>query len=275
MQPSTDPNANYADLRARPYLGDLPYWCACDSSTYHSLQTKIEHRLSNGLSFLTAYTYGRSIDEQSNASLGFHSGGGFRNNDAPEWEKGPSDFDSKHRFVNSLSYTLPFGKGKRFATGLHGVGDAVFGGWELQGIQSYTSGLPLTIFASIGESNTDGDAEERPNRVLGAPLYPANQNASLWYNPAAFTATAFGTYGNSGRNIIYTSPQVGVDTSLFKDFALKERAKMQFRAEVFNMVNHPNFRANSLNNQFDSPGAGEFSAAQPSRQIQFALKLIY
>jgi hypothetical protein len=275
VAPSSDPNANYADLRARPYLGDLPYWCACNSSTYHSMQTKLEHRLSHDLSFLTAYTFGRSIDEQSNASLGFHNGGGFRNDDAPEWEKGPSDFDAKNRFVNSLSYTLPFGKGKRFAGGLHGAGDAVLGGWELQGIQSYTSGLPLTILASIGESNTDGDAEERPNRVLGVPVYPANQNASLWYNPAAFTAAAFGTYGNSGRNIIYTSPQVGVDTSLFKDFALSERAKMQFRAEVFNMVNHPNFRANSLNNYFDSPGAGEYSAAQPSRQIQFALKFIY
>src|SRR5581483_2508575 len=147
------------------------------------------------------------------------------------------------------------------------------GGWEFQGIESYTSGLPLTIVASIPESNTAGDAEERPNRVLGVPLYPTSQSPSLWFNPAAFTAATFGTYGNSGRNIIYTAPQVGVDTSLFKDFALKERVKLQFRSEVFNMINHPNFRANSLNNAFDSPGAGAYTAAQPSRQIQLALKL--
>jgi hypothetical protein len=133
----------------------------------------------------------------------------------------------------------------------------------------------MTILASIGESNTDGDAEERPNRVLGVPLYPSNQNANLWFNPAAFTATAFGTYGNSGRNIIYASPQVNFDTSLFKDFAIKEAAKLQFRAEVFNMLNHPNFRANSLNIYFDSPGAGQFTAAQPARQLQFALKMIF
>jgi hypothetical protein len=275
VQPSADPNANYADLRQRPYLGDLPYWCACNSSTYNSLQTKLEKRLSNGLTFLTAYTFGKSIDEVSTASLGFHGGGYARNWYHPEWEKGPSDFNSKHRFVNSLSYALPFGKGKRLASNVNGVADALIGGWELQGIQSYTSGLPYTIVASIGESNTNGDAEERPNRVLGVPLYPANQDPSLWFNPAAFTATAFGTYGNSGRNIIYTAPQVGVDTSLFKDFSLAERVKMQFRGEFFNMINHPNFRANSLNNAFDSPGAGAFSAAQPSRQIQFALKLIY
>jgi hypothetical protein len=272
---TSDPNANFADLRPRPYLGYLPYWCACNSSSYHSLQTKIEHRLSNGLSFLTAYTFGRSIDEISSASLGFHSGGYARNWYHPEWEKGPSDFNPKQRFVNSFSYTLPFGKGRRFASGLHGVGEALLGGWELQGIQSYTSGLPLTINASIGEANTAGETEERPNRVIGAPLYPAKQSPSLWYNPAAFTAAAFGTYGNSGRNIIYSAPQVGIDSSLFKDFSFKESAKLQFRAEFFNMINHPNFRADSLNIYFDSPGAGTFSAAQPSRQIQLALKLVY
>jgi hypothetical protein len=275
VEASANPNANYSDLRQRPYLGDLPFWCACNSSTYHSLQTKLEKRLSNGLSLLTAYTFGRSIDEISTASLGFHGGGYARNWYHPEWEKGPSDFNPKQRFVNSISYALPFGKGQRFGSGMSGVGQALLGGWELQGIQSYTSGLPYTIQASIAVSNTNGDAEERPNRVIGVPLYPSNQNPSLWFNPAAFTATAFGTYGNSGRNIIYTAPQVGIDTSLFKDFSLHERAKLQFRSEFFNMINHPNFRANSLNNAFDSPGAGAFTAAQPSRQIQFALKLIY
>jgi len=275
VTPTSDPNANYADLRPRPYLGDFSLWCSCNSSTYHSLQTKIEKRFSNDLSFLTAFTYGKSIDEVSTASLGFHGGGYARNWNHPEWEKGPSDFDQKFRFVNSFSYILPIGKGKRFLGGLNGVGNALIGGWELQGIQSATSGVPFTINASIGESNTNGDSEERPNRVVGVPLYPSNQSASEWFNPAAFTATAFGTLGNSGRNIIYTAPQVSVDTSLFKDFALRERVKLQFRSEFFNMLNHPNFRSNSLNNNFDAPGAGAYSAAQPSRQIQFALKLIY
>ncbi len=267
--------SNYAAARQRPYLGDLSYWCACDSSTYHSLQTKLEKRLSNDLSFLTAFTYGRAIDEQSAASLSFHGGGGFRSSNNPEWEKGPADFNQKYRFVNSVSYTLPVGKGKRFLGGVNSVGNALIGGWELQGIQSATSGVPFTIQAAAGQSNTNGDAEERPNRVAGTPLYPSNQTVNEWYNPAAFKATAFGTYGNSGRNIIYTAPQVNIDTSLFKDFALHERMKLQFRSEFFNMLNHPNFRANSLINQFDAAGAGSFTAAQPARQIQFALKFIY
>jgi hypothetical protein len=272
---TADPNANYADLRARPYLGDLPYWCACNSSTYHSLQTKVEKRFSHDLSFLTAFTYGRSIDEVSTASLGFHGGGYARNWNHPEWEKGPSDFNQKFRFVNSLSYTLPFGKGKRFLNTMNNAGNILLGGWELQGIQSFTSGVPFTINASNGESNTNGDAEERPNRVPGAPLYPSHQDPSLWFNPAAFTATAFGTLGNSGRNIIYSAPQLNIDTSLFKDFIFTERAKLQFRSEFFNMINHPNFRANSLNSSFDAAGAGAYSGANPARQIQFALKMIF
>ena len=170
---------------------------------------------------------------------------------------------------------MPIGKGRHFLNNANAVANAFVGGWELQGIQSWSSGLPYTILASVGESNTDGDAEERPNRVQGVPLYPANQGANSWFNPAAFTATAFGSYGNSGRNIIYTAPQVNFDTSLFKDFPLHERAKLQFRGEVFNMFNHTNFRANSLINQFDAPGAGSYTAAQPARQIQFALKLIF
>jgi len=159
--------------------------------------------------------------------------------------------------------------------GISGAGNTLIGGWELQGIQSATTGIPYTIVGQGGQSNTNGDVEERPDRVAGVPLYPSNQSVSQWYNPAAFTLQPFGTYGNSGRNIIYTAPQVDLDTSLFKDFAVKERMKLQFRAEVFNMLNHPNFRASSLVNQFNAPGAGSYSAAQPARQIQFALKFIY
>jgi len=275
VTPSTDPNADVASRRPRPYLGDFSLWCSCNSSHYHSLQTKIEKRLSSDLSFLTAYTWGKAIDEVSTASLGFHGGGYARNWSHPEWEKGRADFDVTHRFVNSVSYTLPIGKGKRFGSGLHGVGQALIGGWELQGIQAAQTGIPLTVTASIGESNTAGDSEERPNRVVGVPLYPSNRGPSLWFNPAAFTATAFGTYGNSGRNIFNSAPQISVDTSFFKDFYFKEKSRVQFRAEFFNMLNHPSFRADSLNLNFDEAGGGSYNAAQPSRQIQFALKLIY
>jgi len=273
---STNPSANYNDERLRPYLNnDLTYWCSCDSSTYSALQAKLEKRLSNGLSFLTAFTYGKSIDEQSQASLGFHSGGGFRDNNNPEWEKGPSDYDQKYRFVNSFSYSLPIGQGRAVLGNLRGVANALIGGWELQGIESWSSGLPYTITEAVDQNNNLGDTEEHPDRVVGVSLYPSGPAVSSAYNPAAFVLQPFGTYGNSGRNIIWTAPQLQIDTSLFKDFAIRERAKVQFRAEFFNMTNHANFRNNSLINNFDSAGAGSYTAAQPGRQIQFALKFIY
>ncbi len=273
---STNPSANYNAERLRPYLGnDLTFWCSCDSSTYSALQVKLEKRLSSGLSFLTAFTYGKSIDEQSQASLGFHSGGSFRDNNNPQWEKGPSDYDQKYRFVNSFSYTLPIGQGKALLGSLHGIGNTLIGGWELQGIQAWSSGLPYTITESGDPNNNTGDTEEHPNRVTGVQLYPSGPAVSSAYNPAAFTLQPFGGYGNSGRNVIWTAPQLQLDTSLFKDFAVKERMKLQFRAEFFNMTNHANFRNSSLINNFNAAGAGSYTAAQPGRQIQFALKFIY
>jgi len=253
-------------------MDDLTYWCSCNSSHYHSLQTKLEKRFSSGLSFLTAYTWGKAIDEKSQASLGFHDGGGSRNPFHPEWEKSRADFDITHRFVNSFSYTLPIGTGKRFGTQMNRVADLVIGGWELQGIQSVNTGTPRTVQS---RNLSNGSGEGRPNVVAGVPLYPSNQSPDHWFNTDAFTFPEFGTYGNSGRNILTTATQVNIDMSLFKDFRIKEGAKLQFRSEFFNMINHPNFRSDSLNNRFDQAGGGTYSAAWPSRQIQFALKIIY
>ena len=272
IAPSSDPNADSASRRPRSYLGDLTFWCACNSSHYHSLQTKLEKRFSNDLSFLTAYTFGKSIDETSQASLSFASGGGARNPSNPEWEKARSDFDITHRFVNSLSYDIPFGKGKRFGSGISRLADFLVGGWELQGIQSVNTGTPRTI-RGRGLCNCSG--EGRPDRVPGVDIIPSNQDASNWFNTAAFTDPAFGTYGNSGRNIISTATQVNIDSSLFKDFRITEGKKLQFRSEFFNMINHPNFKSNSLNARYYQATAGQYSAAWPSRQIQFALKFIY
>ena len=272
IAPSSDPNADSASRRPRPYLGDLTFWCACNSSHYHSLQTKIEKRFSNNLSFLTAYTFGKSIDETSQASLGFASGGGARNPTQPEWEKGRSDFDITHRFVNSLSYDIPFGRGQKFGSSMNRLADLLVGGWELQGIQAVNTGTPRTI-RGRGLCNCSG--EGRPDVLPGVAIIPDNQGPSNWFNTAAFTDPAFGSYGDSGRNIISTATQVNVDTSLFKDFRVTERTKLQFRSEFFNMLNHPNFRSNSLNVRYYQPTAGQYSAAWPSRQIQFALKLIF
>lgn len=273
--PTADPSIPRDARRPRQYISAfLSQWCTCDSSSYHSLLAKMEKRFSNGLSFLAAYTFGKSIDEASQASLSFVGGGSFRDLRHPEWEKALSDFDIRHRFVVSYTYELPFGKGKRFLGDLRGPANLVVGGWQIMGIDSVQSGTPRTVRAGTGVSNSDG--ENRPDVVPGVSLTPPDgQRPDQWFNPAAFTRAAAGTFGNAGRNIVIGPGQVNVDLSLFKDFLVRENTRVQFRAEAFNLPNHANFRTSSMQNRFDRAGAGSLTAANPSRQLQFALKVIF
>ena len=265
--PSADPNADVDSRRPRPFLGDdLTYWCSCGSSTYHSLQTKLEKRFSNNLSFLTAYTFGKSLDEQSQASLGFDNSTGVRSEYNYRWEKGRSDFDQTHRFVVSYTYDLPF------AHNLHGPAKFIADGWQVMGIHSYTTGTPFTIHARTDFSNSGGDA--RPDAVLGVSNEPAGgRTRQEWFNPAAFTNPANGLFGNVGRNTISGPANLTVDFSVFKNFPITETTRLQFRTEFFNLINHPNFRSPSTT--YDSSNPGELTAAGTSRQIQLALKFLF
>jgi hypothetical protein len=273
--PTADPNLSLDSRRPYPFMHDDPsLWCSCGSSIYHALQTKLEKRFSNGLSFLAAYTYSKTIDEQSEASLGEGSGqAGFRWKNDPGWERGPADFDARHRFAFSYSYELPVGHGKRFAGSLSPAANAVLGGWQLVGADAFQTGLPLSVFSSVNESNSDGDS--RPDVVLSIPLKPGEQGPNEWYNPTHFEYPAPGAFGNSGRDILAGPGLVELDFSLFKNFRISERFRLEFRSEFFNIVNHPNFQGNSIGDTFDLAGAGQLTAANPSRQIQFALKLYY
>jgi hypothetical protein len=265
--PTADPNADVDPRRPRPFLGgDLTYWCSCGSSTYHSLQTKVEKRFSNHLSFLGAYTYGKSLDEQSQASLGFDNSSSVRSEYNYRQEKGRSDYDQAHRFVLSYTYEVPFGEH------LKGAGKLLVNGWQLVGIHSFTTGTPYTIHAQTDFSNSGGDA--RPNAVLGVSDEPAGgRSRQQWFNPAAFTNPVSGQFGNVGRNTLTGPSNVGIDFSIFKNFPINERARIQFRTEFFNLVNHPNFRG--LSTTYDGSNPGELTGAGTSRQIQFALKLLF
>lgn len=265
--PTADPNADVDPRRPRPFLGsDLTYWCSCGSSTYHSLQTKVEKRFTNHLSFLGAYTFGKSLDEQSQASLGFDNSTSVRNEYNYRQEKGRSDYDQAHRFVVSYTYEVPFGEH------LKGAGKLLVNGWQLVGIHSFTTGTPYTIHARTDFSNAGGDA--RPNAVPGVSDEPAGgRTRQQWFNPAAFTNPVSGQSGNVGRNTLTGPSNVSIDFSIFKNFPINERAKVQFRTEFFNLINHPNFRG--LSTTYDGSNPGELTTAATSRQIQFALKLLF
>jgi Carboxypeptidase regulatory-like domain/TonB dependent receptor-like, beta-barrel len=268
-QPSAteDSNSPTDSRRPLPFLGnDLTHWCACNSSTYHSLQSKVEKRFSNGLSFLGAYTWGKSIDEQSNASLGFDNTVEPRNYFAMSDEKGRSDYDITQRFVLSYSYELPFGRDAK------GAAKILLAGWSIVGVHQFNTGTPFTVSAREDFSNAGGG--QRPDRMAGSALEPSGgRTREQWFDPTGFENPGPGLWGNSGRNIGSLPGVVSIDFSIFKDFQIAESKKVQFRTEFFNLPNHPNFF--SLSTDFDGSNAGELEQAATSRQIQFALKFIF
>ncbi|MEP6643324.1 MAG: TonB-dependent receptor [Acidobacteriaceae bacterium] len=284
--PTADPNAATAPRRPVPSI-DAPIdsFRSLGASSYHSLQAHYEKRFSHGLQFLASYTWAHSIDNASNANLGpTQNNSDFRDFRHPENEIGSSDFDIRHRFVASFFYELPFGHGKRFVGDASGALDQVVGGWQVASIVSMSTGNYFTVLDSNANfSNSDGGAggaSQRPDQVGDPHAHPCVPGT--FFNTCAFADPPAGSYGNVGRNTVEGPGYKTWDLSLFKNFSVRERAKLEFRAEFFNVLNHTNFLfsktgpQNSNNSTIlGTPEFGFLTAARDPRQIQFALKLSF
>jgi Carboxypeptidase regulatory-like domain len=256
-------------------------------SNYESASVKLTRRLSKGLSLLVGYTRSKSLDTAS--AIGTENGSQPRQPEVGwcrECEYGLSDFDTPNRFVASVLYELPVGKGKAFLD--HGIASAILGGWQLNSIVTKSSGFPLTIEDGVNQSNTFY-ALNRPNAVPGATWQLANPSTGEWFNTAAFQLQTYGTLGDLGRNTIRSPGIFSWDFSTLKNFNITERRYVQFRFECFNCANHPNFADPGTTmsaNQFTSaglviPGSGTFGeitatrAGIDMREMQFSLKLVF
>ncbi len=251
------------------------------NSTYHALQFRLRQRFPSGLTFLAAYTWGHSMD---NASTLFPSAGDAnfpQDSSNLRAEKGRSNFDVRHRFSLNFSYELPLGSGKALLNRGQGLSSAVLSGWEVNGIVSMQSGYPLTPILLADNSNTGTSllglaAGDRPDRVGVAEL--DRPGPDRWFNTEAFTVPSFGSFGNAGRNILSGPGFSNLDFSVLKNTFLREGWNLQFRAEFFNLFNHPNF---DLPDVFvGSPTFGRIFSARSglpgdARQVQLALKLIF
>jgi len=180
-------------------------------------------------------------------------------------DRGNSDIDLRHRWSLMAGYAPAFG------AGLHGVAGVLARGWQFNAIAVMQCGGTFTIQNSSARANTGGG--DRPN-LVGDP-YAISQSPAQWFNLAAFATQPLYTLGTVGRNTMYGPPMKVLDFSTFKDFRLRERASLQFRAEFFNILNHPNFGmpASSL-------GASNFGVISSTgnylpRNIQLALKLLF
>jgi hypothetical protein len=238
---------------------------AIGRDNYQSLQIRATQRFSHGLSFLVAYTQSKSIDI---ACSGFGENCDIQNEYNLNANRSVSAYDIPRVFSASVLYELPFGKGQRFATG--GIANQLFGGWQLGFIGSARSGLPFSVQAGFDNLNVGGGSS-RVNIVGNA--YAANQTLQAWLNKAAFAFPAQYVFGTEGRNALRGPGAANLDFSVLRTFRLHERLSLQFRAEFFNGLNHPNFsnpNATLNNSQF-----GVISGASSPRDIQFSLKLVF
>ena len=289
--PTADPNSPVQSRRPYPAYGPLAYVDYGSKSYYDSLQTKLEKRFSNGLSFLSAFTWGHSIDNAPLCVILGNDGGNgdcFRTSLNMNAERGNSSFDIQRRWVTNLLYELPFGRGKQFGGSWNGITNNILGGWRLGGILTQQTGFWFTPGSFFDPSNSPSFYGTGRAQVLNNPFDfsygqsvqsqsgcpTGHQSVNCWFNPAAFGFAAAGQFGNAGRNILQGPGLVAVDMSLFKEFRITEIKRLEFRGEFFNIPNHANFATPSR--FVDSGNFGQItSTVSDPRDIQFALKFVF
>lgn len=260
-------------VRPYPTFGDIQYQAQVANSSYNALQTSLRRRSKAGLTLLASYTFSRAIDTASSTNDSTSGTQKFPQDPRNlREEKGLADFHRKHQFSASFNYELPFGRKRAFLSDAKGLTQILLGGWQVNGIITLLSGRPFTPQYNANASNA---GNQRPN-LVGDPF--ANVPAGLFFNPAAFAApiatpSDLNLYGSLGRNTLIGPSFKDVDLSALKNFRLTERVKLQFRAEVFNAFNHPNFHIPEF--RLDFPNAGQFNDVEEGREWQFALKLIF
>jgi hypothetical protein len=277
----------------------LPLDVARLSMFYNAFQTSIQHRFADGFNVLAAYTFAKSLGTAD----GNVNQCDIQNAHNVAAEKGPTTPDFRHQLVVSYVYDLPYGKGKHFGSDAHGVTQAVLGGWQVAGVTTVHSGEAFDALLNFDPTNT-GAFPPRPDMIhnpkdfsfdvagqaaLGCSS-PGHQTLGCWFNQAAFTLPPLAPgqlsahmFGNAERAVLRGPDLVNFDFSTYKTFPLSERFGLVFRAEFFNIFNHPNFNLPNVGSGGGSSGAGFTNAAggaaitqtipDAQREIQFGLKL--
>jgi hypothetical protein len=285
-----DTTAENASARA-PFQGmapaDFEDFAPNSDSHYNALQATLAHRFSKGLYFQSAYTWSKSIDDVSTASVAFVTR--VNNQTDAAASRGLSDFDRRQRFVASAVYQLPF-----FANA-NGVTKAALGGWEASGVIILQSGTPFSIYDPAGGSayalaSPASTATFSPGFGCGNAPSSGSVTSRLanWVNPAAYTSDPLAPslsngepsdatlYGTTPRNCIIGPPQKNVDFTLDKSFKLGERQSLRFRTDFFNLFNHPSFANpetfNGDGGVVGNGGAPITTVVGTPRLIQFSLK---
>ena len=276
--------------RPNPRLANTWTWMSEGNSSYNALQVDINRRFSRGLSLRGVYTFSKVLDDGDsyNGTAAGNAPGLVSNpyNIRADW--GLGTFDVRNVGVISATYDLPLGHGRHWLGGTNGFGGALVGGWDFNSVVTLQDGFPFTPQLGYNPSN-DGDTRNpvRPfvNPSFSGPVIVGSPNE--WFSPAALAAVPnnSGFFGNLGRDT-FIGPGLGSwDFSVMKDTRISERTNLQFRAEIFNLLNRSNLNTPSQIVAVLQPGSTAPTSSgvgglitgtsTSSRQVQFGLKLLW
>ncbi|MEO7143625.1 MAG: TonB-dependent receptor [Bryobacteraceae bacterium] len=245
-------------------------------SIYHSLQAKFEHRFSKGVTVLAAYTFSKLIgDAGSRLSINF-ANPGIQDSNNLRGERSLENVDVPHRFVVSYTWQLPFGPGHALLGGAGSFAGKMIGGWEVNGITTVQSGLPLGLGTANNQTNSLGGGSRPNNNGTSAALSgPVEQRLNEYFNTAVFSQPPAFTFGDVARTLpdVRAPGTLNFDFSAIKNTHIAERFNLQFRAEFFNVLNNVNFGGPGTT--FGTSSFGVISSASDARVSQLALRLIF
>ena len=246
------------------------------TSSYRALEVTYKHRWQSGLDVNASYTFSRFMDDVQGSSGWAFPGSGSNNlnsyNLAPDYSVDVTNVP--HRLVVTYVYELPVGKGKHFGNDWSRAIDSVLGGWAWSGVLTAESGLPISIQPAV--NNVGFGFNQRPNIVPGVNPIPQNQSINDWLDPAAFSQPAAFTFGDAPRffSNIHGPKYFDWDMGIQKWWTIREAMRVQFRLEMFNALNHPDFFQPDTN-LGDGPRFGTITSAYQARTVQFAGKFYF
>ncbi|MBI4474384.1 MAG: TonB-dependent receptor [Acidobacteria bacterium] len=247
-----------AARRPYPTFSNISMFESDGLSIYHGLRSGLQRRFTGGFSLNVSHTWSKMIDVTGTAFLAESGNNAKRDVRNRRAERGRSIFDARQRFVVSYVLELPFE-------------GPLLGGWQVSGVTTLQTGTPVDTGVNFDSANTGSTGDSRPD-LIGNPNN-GPKTPQQWFNVNAFARPPQFSFGNAGKNII-TGPGINnFDFSLSKNFRVRESGQIQFRAEVFNLMNHANFDA--PNATFGNAQFGAISSAADPREIQFGLKFVF
>lgn len=248
-------------LRPNPAVGEIDLTTGIDRRNYNSLQTTLRRRFQHGLSFSANYTWAKLIIYGNEDAFG---PGAVQDWDNPAGSRGPGALDVRHAVAIDTTWNVPIGGLNRYS-----VAKAVLGGWALTNIDLMRSGYPVNFLTGQDIRGNGFPNTQRPN-YNGAPIAPVNKSVTNWFNKAAFSNPAKGTFGNVGYDAGRGPARIQVDLGIQRQFNLTERYYFAFRGEAFNLPNRVNYFL--PDNNINSATFGQITSADNPRQLQLSLR---